>query len=205
MLLLIAALAVWLACLKTSLDTQRLERQLPSLRNFARELQIDDPNQFTAVRRLRERLGEAVADIYVPPGGPYELCLALDNIDTSGLAEPVDRITIASGTHTVEILYERNEELSVARVMLDGKLALTQSRPKDWESRTGSIGGMQFGTSRQYDHPAPWVLFRKRFIPSTGPTEGILVWIQEKVSGTFLGSRVLIMRSACRSPFRQTG
>lgn len=170
------------------MDTQRLERQLPGLRNFARELQIHDPNQFAAVKKLPEWYGEQAAEIHVPPGGPYELCLALDKIETSGVEKPLDRISIASGKHNIRIFYETKKENSIASVILDGEVALTESRPKDWEPRAGSSGGMQFSTSKQYNHPAPWILFRRRFMtvsgPSSsqiasGPTLGLLVWIQK--------------------------
>ncbi|TWU34092.1 hypothetical protein Q31b_55630 [Novipirellula aureliae] len=68
---------------------------------------------------------------------------------------------------------------------------IEESRPKDWEPRLGSRGGMPFGQSRQHPTDRPLLLFRRRFDVRSGPNKvlelsqsgaGILVWAEPDVS-----------------------
>jgi hypothetical protein len=185
LLLLIATLAVWFGYWNASRQTQRLRRNMSGLLSISRELDVKDPTQAAAVARVPEWLGESIWDIYLPKDGLYEVCLAFDQIDAEGLVTPLQRVRINPGYRTVELKYETETEESIASVLVDGKVVIEETRPKDWEPRRGSTGASVIYQSEQFDPTRPLVLYRKRFRspdgaspPKVGPTQGILVWIE---------------------------
>ena len=192
LLLLVAAVAVWLANVRTNKETQRYTSQLPGLQKLNRELLVYDPSQFTTVGKIPEWNGEAKGEIWVPSGKAYVLCMALDGVQNAPvLPEPEVETPIAAGQHSIEFFTDQDKKGTTYTVKLDGEVALTQWRPKDWEPRTGFSGGANWSTSRQHENDAPWELFRRRFSVQTGkntwgepksPGPGMLVWIDESAT-----------------------
>ena len=184
----IALFAVWLAWWRAGHSIERLERQLPGLRNVARELQVDDPSLFAVVRNVSQWHGENICRIHVPAGESYQLCLALEFINEEGFPDPLRFAALPYGEHRIEICYDTEGEESIVRILVDERTVIEESRPKDWEPRVGSSGGMPFTQSTQYPTDGPVILFRRRFSvpsglnPPTSPSAGILVWIEPDVN-----------------------
>ena len=182
--LAIALIAVWLAWWQTGQSIERLERQMPGLRNVARELFVDDPAMFAVVKQVGQWFGENICRIHVPADQSYQLCLALEFIDEEGFPDPLRFVSLPSGEHQIEIRYDTQREESIVRILVDEQTVIQESRPKDWEPRVGSSGGMPFTQSTQYPTDGPVILFRRRFSvpsgvnPPTSPSAGILVWVE---------------------------
>ena len=192
--LCIALFTVWLALWQSGQSIDRLNRQLSSLRNVARELRIDDPSQFAAVQKVGEWYGENVCEIHVPRDQSYRLCLALDAIDGNGFPKPLQFVSLASGEHRIEIGNDIDGDKSLVRVLIDDQAAIEEVRSKTWSAHVGTSGGFPFTDSTQYPTDYPMVLFRQRFMVSVGsptgrkavlpkiPGAGILVWIEPGVN-----------------------
>ena len=192
LLLAMALFAVLLVYWQTFQSIERLERQMPGLRSVARELKVDDPSLFAVVEKKGQWYGENICEIHVPADQPYRLCLALDAIDDDGFPDPLRIVSLSSGKHRVEICYDTEGAESIVRVLVDDQAVIEETRPKDWEPRAGSSGGMPFSHSTQYQEDEPVVLFRRRFLVSSGPSKarkfvdpitpnaGILVWVESE-------------------------
>lgn len=185
LLLLIAAVAVWLASFRVQAETDRLLKQLPGLRTLARELVVKDPTVFTAVGKNPEWYGEQIAEVWVP--NDRELCWALDAIELSGVAPVEARVALPAGRHKIEIRDAPAANELGFEVLVDNTVVLRSTRPKDWHAQTGSSGGILVHSLRQFEEDPPWELFRRRFmvfdgtknrVPPQGPAPGVLVWVE---------------------------
>ena len=185
--LVIALFAVSLVCWQAGQSIERVEHQLEGLRDVARELEVDDPTQFAVVDKVDQWFGENNFEIYVPTGQSYQLCLALDAIDKKGIPNPQSFVCLPAGVHRIEIVYDANGDEPTIEILIDGQTVIEESRPKGWEPRVGSSGGMQFSRNLQFPVAEPVVLFRRRFMErlSNGsvavpknPSAGILVWVE---------------------------
>ena len=152
--LAIALIAVWLAWWQAGQSIERLERQMPGLRSVARELFVDDPAMFAVVKQVGQWFGENICRIHVPAGQSYQLCLALEFIDEEGFPDPLRFVSLPSGEHQIEIRYDTQREESIVRILVDEQTVIEESRPKDWEPRVGSSGGMPF--SSKHAVPNGW-------------------------------------------------
>lgn len=192
-LLLIASAAVWMAFYSVSQDVQRMHSQLPGLRDVARELVIKDTQQYAAVFKAPTRWNEFIWNVYLPPvespQKSYKLCLAMDEIDETGLVDALASVAVGAGTHEIELRYQREKEQARLEVLVDGKPVTDEARPLDWESGSGSSGASQMTTSISQSVDEPLVLFRRRFMRKTSkqrssvpnePSEGILIWIDHE-------------------------
>lgn len=200
-------IAVWIAYRKAVNESNDLQSQLTRLQAIARELRIESPDEFAVVSRLPTRYGEMIWDIYVPgtvtletttsgeTARQTEICLAMDGIppklDQLQDIPLLESVILPPGTHTLELSYERSDEIAELLVKLDGQVVITIQRPKDWESGTGwsSSGSQTFETSTSLRLDEPLVLHERRFMRDVGngssaspnePCEGILLWVQSR-------------------------
>ncbi|TWU49100.1 hypothetical protein [Rubripirellula reticaptiva] len=197
-LLLMVAIAVWLACYRTELATQKLAVQLPGLRSLTRELIVDDPSKLTTIGRNPEWTDDMDGEIWVPNGKHYSVCMALEGIseDANTLPDAELRKPIGFGKHKIQFRVDRSGDESRHEVWLDDELFLQATRPKDWGFGS-SYSGYGFSTLRQYGGAPPWELFRRQFeLPRSekpfkgflerpdGPGPGMQVWIDEQQEPT---------------------
>jgi len=189
LLLLMAVVAIGIAYRNVRQETEVIRAQIPGLLAVACELEIDDPKRFAVVSRLPQWHDEAIWDVYLPEGRSLELCLAMDKVSSdNSFPEPLHRVSIDSGVRKIEFKYARQEKLSIARLLVDDAVVIEESRPKDWEPRSGSSGGGQSFQSQQHDPDEPLVL-RRRFMTRNAsggsstpksPSQGVLIWIESR-------------------------
>ncbi len=199
-LLLTVAIAVWLAYRRTLQETAQMRRELPSLREVARELIVADPERYAVVQHHQMSMADFRWRIHLPQGRPYKLALATHNISpnnsgslssgsvSSGPAAAT--CEISSGEHELELQKNRREDQSwQVLVLVDGEVVMEKTLPEEWEPSMGSAGGSWVSGSVQQDVEQPLVLFRRRFviIDNTGirrtpryPSNGIALWIDAK-------------------------
>ena len=186
-LLLVAAVSVWLVNHDLKQQISTIRAQLPGLESVARQLIVDDPTQVAVVCRMPERLGECIYDVHIPQYKSFELFLALEQVDKQGIAEPVNSVPVSAGKHSIEIRYDAKPDQSIVFLLIDGEIVIEERKAKDWEPRHGSTGAGSVSNSEQFDDRSPIVLFRQRFMVSQapnssttppGPCRGILVWLE---------------------------
>lgn len=187
LLLLTAAVGVWVAYFKNRHDTADLAQKITSMRPLARELFVDDPSRIAVVKQEERWYDQNDWKVYLPPG-EYRLCLATQNIDEKELAPINQSVSIDPGTHDLALEQTRIQDKAWRIVvMVDGEEVLRVEEPAGWNAGHGSSGGGQFSNSTQLPAHEPVVLFRRRFMVPTspsgyaapmGPCNGLLLWIE---------------------------
>lgn len=186
MFLITAAIAVWITFSINRRENAVLESRIAAMRPLARELIIDDAKKIAVVKLDELWMDENQWEIYLPDG-TYQLCVATRGIDVEGLAPAVKSAPVAAGRHRVGMDQSLDNEVRRVAVTLDGTKLLEAVEPKEWNSGSGSSGGGEYSVSTQLPADEPAVLFRRQFLrPDTkgrfsthsGPTDGILMWIE---------------------------
>lgn len=187
LLLLTAAVAVWLTHLKNRHDIADLTQKITAMRPLAHELFVDDPSQIAVVKQEERWYDQNDWKVHLPPGG-YRLCLATQDINNDGLAPINSSAPLAAGTHDLALEQSRTKNKDWRMVVTtNGEEVLRVEEPADWNPGHGSSGGGQFSKSTQLPPDKPMVLFRRRFMVPTsatgystpmGPGPGLLLWIE---------------------------
>ena len=185
-LLLTAAIAIAVAYQRDRKEIQTIRSQLPGLKKVDRALIVIDRNKVSVVGKIPTRLHECIYDVYIPANQTYQIHLALDNVDQKGLADATRTMALPSGRHTIEISKTNTSDVSTTRILIDGLIAMKETRDKDWDPGKGSSGAGEISDLMQFEGDFPIVLFRQRFMVAkgngysspNGPSAGILVWIE---------------------------
>jgi hypothetical protein len=183
--LITAAIAAWTAVFVNGRESERLRPRIEALRPLARELIVDDPDQFAVVKLDEMWYDENRWDVHLP-AGDYRLCIATRGIDQRGMTEPRSFAPIAAGRHRLSLdqIPEGDDQRLI--ISCDGARLLDAAETKGWAG-TGWTGGSEFATSAQKPADRPLVLFRRRYhvprgdnmtAPPDGPSNGLLIWIE---------------------------
>lgn len=191
LLLLLTLAAVYVANWRIGVSITELRGELPALRNYARELVIDDRSKFSVVSPHKLWMDDYRWRVYVPdlPIGSSILALRLTDINTLNpdpvVGEPVAVAPLPSGVHTVELKYGKQDDGWFIRVLVDDESVIEQTMSSDWNEARGSRGGNLISRIR-HGNEMPIELFRRQFSVtapdgrSSVPNEagnGIHLWI----------------------------
>ncbi|MGY8769344.1 MAG: hypothetical protein ACKVH8_13080 [Pirellulales bacterium] len=186
-MLLTAAVGVWVAQIQTTEQTEQMRLEIPSLQKAARELIITDPNQYAAVQHPMIWNNDFRWRIYLPEDHQYQLAFATEEIDSNNLVEPFDTKVIEPGEYELELQYEKEKDDSFRiTVLLDKEVIFEKLHPAGWNDNSGSSGSSNISDSVQRDVDAPLEIMRTRFhqrdekgntSSAKGPTNGILIWL----------------------------
>ncbi len=188
LLSLIAAVAAWAAFWRLREEVRRYEVVIPAMRDSARVLEIDDPGRIAVVRHHELWNDDFRWRVFLPDDRSYQLALATDEIEESGLAVPKSTVDIPSGEHELLFTYrQQDDDRWRLRVELDGDCVIECDEESGWNLVYGSQGGAEFRGSVQRDPSEPLVLFRRRFFegsrsshsPPKGAASGAMLWIEE--------------------------
>jgi hypothetical protein len=191
LLLLTAAVAVWLTYARFRQRIPQLEQQIDAMQRMARELTVVDESQIAVVKLQELWYDENRWQIYLPPG-EYRIRLATREIDGKGLPPVFDGSPISAGQHLIELVQSGESDDRKITVVVDDTPLIETVESADWSDRPGSSGGSLFGRCTQRDPNEPLVLFRRRFhqrmkngqrSTPKGPTEGLMLWIERMTSG----------------------
>ena len=193
LLLVVTLTAIVFSCFVNQREINFMESKLPKLRDLGHVLVVDDPNECRAVKQLQEKFGEKLWNVYLPPNHQYQICVAFEEIDSTGYPAAVKSVPIDSGIHRVAFWLLAKEQGDEFFVALDDSDALRAESP--WKCY------------QQENHPPahnslPWIdgidfnydinqtkkltekleLFRFRCnqkrSAATKPGNGILVWVE---------------------------
>ncbi|MDA1050719.1 MAG: hypothetical protein O3C40_09605 [Planctomycetota bacterium] len=189
LLLLMAVVGVWTAYFRMKSEAVRMDAELDSLRELARELLVNDPSQYAIVERHEEWYGDHVWDVHLPEGDLYVLKLATGEIDPKIFPETEHMVDLAAGQHIISLEKTlRGDHLS-ARAISDGRLAMHVSESGDWIPSGVGAWGRYYNRSTQAPCDKPLevirLYFRKHVPPGTGmepdePYNGVFLWIERK-------------------------
>jgi hypothetical protein len=193
LLLLMAAIAVWMTYHINRRQIQLLESRIRSARPLAHELVVDDPGQYAVVMKDQEWIDDYRWEFYLP-AGQYRLCLATHEIDDNGLAPVAKTAPLEAGKHRLVLEIQSESDDHRVVVSLDGTEELAVEEPKEWFPRRGSTHGSQHEYCTQFPTTQPLIFYRSRFRSATTgnpafssipkrPSEGVLLWI-ERVPGS---------------------
>jgi len=181
--LVTAVVAVWVAVFHYRQQITRLEREVTSMRQMAREFIIEDDEQIAVVMLPQTWFDESRWRIHLPKG-EYMMRLATRQVAEKGLAPVVDEAPISPGRHEIELLQsEQGHGRKITVTVNDQPLIEVEERP-DWITvGHGSVGGSEIGVCRQLSPDKPVVLFRRRFTRRSGnrsiiTPEGLMLWIE---------------------------
>jgi hypothetical protein len=186
LVLLMAAIAVWLTWSVNRRQNALLEARIQSMVPLAHELVVDDLRKIAVVKGEEYWMDDDQWEIFLP-GGRYRLCLATRNVAEHGLAPVVSSKPITAGRHDLSLDQKRDGDGWRVTAGWDGRALLTVAEPKDWNPNRGASNDVRFAVSDQVPADRPVVLYRRRFMHETakgvattpaGPTEGILLWIE---------------------------
>ncbi len=186
MLLLMAAIGLWISVVMNWLEIPRLEKQVAALRIFSQELKINDPQRLAVVFHDPAWYDEFSWDLYVPPEG-YEIALATRDIADDNFPASGQQARLPAGKCRLSLVIHRQPsdwKMSLAR---DGEELLSITEPRAWNPDLVRTGGPNFRISAQPDLPA--ALLRQRFFQRLGggsapvvrksqPENGVLLWIE---------------------------
>jgi hypothetical protein len=185
MILLTAAIAVWVTYYSNRKHNAELEARIAVLRPMAHELAIDDPSRIAVVKLEELWYDENRWELFLPEGR-YRLCLATREIGQNGLAPVVKSARLGPGRHSLALEQQREGPgWRVATWDKTGRLEVDE--PTEWDPGAGSTGGGEYSVSTQLPADKPAVLFRRIFsrrdakgVSTTPavPAEGILLWIE---------------------------
>jgi hypothetical protein len=184
--LLTTAIAVWTVYYSNTREIARLEERIESMRPLARELVVEDQEQFAVVKLEQHWYDENRWEVSVPPG-KFRLCLATREVDETGFAPVIASAPLAAGRHILALDNVSTKDGWRVTVHEGDREVLTSVEPKAWHPARGSSGGGHFDRNEQQPADKPLVLFRRRFAQPgpgngsttpTGPTDGIMLWIE---------------------------
>ncbi len=184
-LLLTTLAAILVAWWQNGQSRSELKQKISLARRYLNELVVDDPQQFAATKLSPTWYGTNEWNVHLPSGHRYQLHFAVSNIDDSNFPEAIKSIAIESGRHSIEINTNNASINHGFQLVVDRSTTETiVSQPIQKTYASSSTGINQCG---QQSITQPLVLYRLRFLtPSangsyrtaTGPTEGLLVWIE---------------------------
>ncbi len=183
MLLLTAVVAVWVAYFSLHRQTFRLEQEIAWMREWDGELVIEDTEQIAVVMLPQMWIDEARWETHLPEG-EYIMRLATREIGDQGVAPAAEETLVNSGEHRIELLQSDEGGRRRIMVIVDDRPVLKTTVASDWDPRRGYVGGGNFAICEQLPAHEPVVLFRRRFLPQSGPltsnvlASGLLIWIE---------------------------
>jgi hypothetical protein len=200
LLLLMAAVSVWTSYFRMKSETKRMDAELDSLLQLARELVIADPSQYAVVERHEQWNAEDIWDVHLPEGSRYLLKLATREIGLRVWVRGVPRhdypatdhsVEVAAGKHVISLEKTLSGPDLSARVLVDGKPALEVAESDDWNTSSSYSSSGSHARSRQSPPEQPLELMRLRFrqrrpkgagTPVNDPhkANGVLLWIERQ-------------------------
>jgi hypothetical protein len=193
LMLLIAVVACWSAFWQSYRKVQQLRLQLPALRDLHRELEVDDPTRFAAVRKLEAGYDDLRWEVYLPEGHDYRLSLATDDLPFTNSSEEFllpakfQDVAIAAGRRSIELLISRGEQAPAVRVEVNGTAEFDQQKAEHWTTDGSRSGGSLIQTGQTSSTDEPLVLFRQFFEPKSGAGfgkqetyNGVMLWIEQR-------------------------
>jgi hypothetical protein len=186
--LLTAAVAVWLTYALERRRLADLSTRIAALNPLARELVVDDPAKIAVVKREELWYDENRWDVHLPAGRRYRLCLATRGIAEGVFPRPAASAPLAPGRHVIGVEQVRAGDGWRVDAGCDGTRPVSVPEPKGWDLGNGSTGGGSYPVSEQFDPERPVVLFQRRFMGPRddqgrsampeGPTAGVMLWIE---------------------------
>lgn len=192
LLLLTAVVGVWTSYVHMTSEQERMDAELDSLLQLARELVIDDPSQYAIVERHEEWNAEDVWEVHLPEGNGYVLKLAtrgiamkvrVRGIPRDDFPETFQAAELTPGKHVISLEKTFDGEGLSARVIVDGTRAVEAHESDDWKPQGGYSSDGNHIRSTQSSPDQPLELIRIRFhnqSPGVSKFNGVLLWIERK-------------------------
>jgi hypothetical protein len=187
-LLLTAAVAVWLTYALERRRIADLTPRIASLSPLARELVVHDPGKIAVVKREELWYDENRWDVHLPAGRQYRLCLATRGIAERGFPAPAASALLPPGRHVIAVDQVKHGDGWRVGAECDGTRLVSMTEPKEWDPGSGSTTSGNYPVSEQFAPERPVILFHRRFMgprdergrssTPNGRTAGVMLWIE---------------------------
>lgn len=154
------------------------------MRLLAHELVVADENQIAVVKNDELWMDDNRWEVFLSTG-QYRLNLATRELSEDGLAPAAKGVAIPARRRQVALEQVQEGEVFQIIVAVDGRRVMEVEEPKGWNPESGWSGD---GKCR-FDGDNPIALLLRRcfmrpdslgqFTVPNGPTEGILLWIEQ--------------------------
>ncbi|MHB1561331.1 MAG: hypothetical protein ACYC61_28120 [Isosphaeraceae bacterium] len=207
-ILLTAAVAVWLAYALDRRWIADFTTRIASLSPLAHELVVDDAGRIAVVKR--EELwfdDDRCWDVYIPTGRTFRLCMATRGLPeiTSPAPEakarfptPAASAPLSPGRHVVTVEQVRDGDGWRVDAESDGARLVSVTEPKGWDSGNAFSSGY-YEVSEQTAPEQPVILFHRQFMGLSdnqgsatvpdGNYAGIMLWIEPDTSAAAGGGQ----------------
>lgn len=192
LLLVVAAVGVWMAWWIQRGQVETLRRRVAPMRTLARELIVEDPTQIAIVRGLDEWYDQPHWDVYLPerPGG-YQLKVAVKGVDNGNYPSHAVSAPLTPGRHRIKLVTETPWKKGnvIAKVYDGDALVLDVDEPDAGRKSSSSSSSTPFDTLKQVPADKPVLIYRRQYsVPDAtnpnmsktpeGPGAGVVLWIE---------------------------
>ncbi len=192
LLLVVAAVAVWMAWSIQRGQNETLRRRVGPMRTLARELFVEDPSKIAIIRGSDEWYEVPRWDLYLPerPGG---FVLKVSVKEVAGGNYPAHAISapLSPGRHRLRLTMDApwNTGSLRARVYDGETLLLEADEPDAGRKSSSATSSTPFETLQQMPADKPVLIYRRQYsIPDpanpnvsrspTGEGAGVVLWIE---------------------------
>ena len=132
LLLMTAAIAVWIPAILAFRTIPELEADIQIMRKATLDLLVEDPTQLTvrALPSVWQKMD--VWKYYAPPEAGLELRMATEGINARGLPVDYQAVSLPAGKHLIQLKNARNANGFHKSLYIDGEMVLEKHHPNSW-------------------------------------------------------------------------
>jgi hypothetical protein len=192
LLLIMAAIAVWITVVVNWFQNSDLEQRIMAVRPLARGLNVYDPRRIAVVARDPLARDEEAWYVFLPHP-EYRVSLATRGIKQTGLSPALfESRPMQGGRHRIALAQKKTPGGWRISITVDNQQLLAVDENTGWNDGSPFVGGNEIGISEQRSPKELLVLFRRRFTRAVGsadptldaPCNGILLWLDPVVKPT---------------------
>ncbi len=173
LLLITAAIAVWLPALLAFRTIPGLVTDIQVMRKATMDLLVEDPTQLTirALPSVWQKM--EVWKYYAPPEAALELRMGTEGMSACALPLDYEAVSLPAGKHLIQLKSTRDETGFHKTVYIDGEILLEKHHPNSWLNYGSSSSTTDLeGTSQTFPLTEVVKLRDERALPNNPIAKG---------------------------------
>ncbi len=188
MLMFTLCVGIWVAFSANQTENDKLRTKLAILEKLSPELTVVDQTRI-AIVCVESKWFSAKRWLAYIPSDRFQLCVATENIDQSGIPPNYESSRLPMGTYEIQIAEQNESDGLRILVSIDGKTCFDNHLKGTGNSGSWTSTRDDMGHSQQFIGNGPIDLHRRRnsipvpgvsgsTISPTAQSDGVLLWIQ---------------------------